>query len=321
MYNSINSDKNAPRLSYITKALSNSYEKHGGINHLEGPNLPSKLEVGKLVKLLSTIMFPGFYEEVTGNKEHLDAYLMAQCSSALECLSDLTQKSLRHECKEGLNCSRTEGECWDCAVEISYLLLENIPEIREIVNQDIKAAYKGDPAAASYFEVVLSYPSVRAISVHRLAHFLALQKVPYIPRMMSEYIHEKTGIDINPGAKIGPGFFIDHGTGVVIGSTAVIGKNVKFYQHVTLGAFSLSNVDKIRKENKKRHPTIEDDVTIYAGSTILGGNTIIQKGSIIGGNVWLTRSVPPYTTVTVDSPYLIFKHKDKVEKYEVDYQI
>ncbi len=321
MYNSINSDKNAPRLSYITKALSDSYERHGGINHLEGPNLPSKLEVEKLVRLLSTIMFPGFYEEVTGNKDHLDTYLMTQCSSALECLSDLIQKSLRHECKEGLNCVRTEGECWDCAMEISYLLLENIPEIREIVNQDIHAAYRGDPAAASYFEVVLSYPSVRAISVHRLAHFLELRKVPYIPRMMSEYIHEKTGIDINPGAKIGPGFFIDHGTGVVIGSTAVIGRNVKFYQHVTLGAFSLTDVDKIRKENKKRHPTIEDDVTIYAGSTILGGNTVIKKGSIIGGNVWLTRSVPPYTTVTVDSPYLIFKHKDKVEKYEVDYQI
>jgi len=322
MNNSINSDKNAPRLSYITKALSNSYEKHGGINHLEGPNLPSKKEVQKLVKLLSTIMFPGFYEEATGNKDHLDAYLLAQCSSALECLSDLIQKSLMHECKEGLNCTRTEGECWDCSVEIAYLLLENIPEIREILNKDIKAAYKGDPAAASYFEVVLSYPSVRAISVYRLAHFLQMQEVPYIPRMMSEYIHEKTGIDINPGAQIDSGFFIDHGTGVVIGSTAVIGKNVKFYQHVTLGAFSLTNVDKIRKENKKRHPTIEDDVTVYAGSTILGGNTLIQKGSIIGGNVWLTRSVPPYTTVTVDSsPYLIFKHKNKVEKYEVDYQI
>ncbi len=321
MDNSINSDKNAPRLSHITKALSNSYEKHGGINHLEGPNLPSKKEVQKLVKLLLTIMFPGFYEEATGNKDHLDAYLLAQCSNALDCLSDLIQKSLMHECKEGVNCTRTEGECWDCSVEIAYLLLEKIPEIREIVNQDIHAAYKGDPAAASYFEVVLSYPSVRAISVHRLANFLELQEVPYIPRMMSEYIHEKTGIDINPGAKIGPGFFIDHGTGVVIGSTAIIGKNVKFYQHVTLGAFSLTDVEKIRKENKKRHPTIEDDVTIYAGSTILGGNTIIQKGSIIGGNVWLTRSVPPYTTVTVDSPYLIFKHKDKVEKYEVDFQI
>ncbi|GAX59380.1 serine O-acetyltransferase [Candidatus Scalindua japonica] len=321
MNNSINSDKNAPRLSYITKALASSYEKHGGINHLEGPNLPSKHEVQKLVKLLLTIMFPGFYEEATGNKDHLDTYLMAQCSSALECLSDLIQKSLMHECKEGANCKRTEGECWDCSVEIAYLLLENIPEIREIVNKDINAAYKGDPAASSYFEVVLSYPSVRSISVHRLAHFLELQNVPYIPRMMSEYIHEKTGIDINPGAKIGPGFFIDHGTGVVIGSTAVIGKNVKFYQHVTLGAFSLTNVDKIRQENKKRHPTIEDDVTIYAGSTILGGNTVIQKGSIIGGNVWLTRSVPPYTTVTVDSPYLIFKQKNTVKKYEVDYQI
>ncbi len=321
MDNSINSDKNTPRLSNITKALNNSYEKHGGINHLEGPNLPSKQEVQKLVKLLLTIMFPGFYEEATGNKDHLDAYLLAQCSSALECLSDLIQKSLMHECKEGTSCIRTEGECWNYSVETAYLLLEGIPEIREIVNQDIHAAYKGDPAAASYFEVVLSYPSVRAISIHRLAHFLSLQKVPYIPRMMSEYIHEKTGIDIHPGAKIGPGFFIDHGTGVVIGSTAVIGKNVKFYQHVTLGAFSLTDVEKIRKENKKRHPTIEDDVTIYAGSTILGGNTIIQKGSIIGGNVWLTRSVPPYTTVTVDSPYLIFKHKDKIEKYEVDFQI
>lgn len=321
MRNSINSDKNASRLNDITKAIGNSYEKHGGINHLEGPNLPSKQEVAKLVRLLTAIMFPGFYEETTSNKEHLDAYLLAQCSNALECLSNLIQKSLRHECKEGLNCFRTEGECWDCAVEISYKLLETIPQIREVVNRDIKAAYKGDPAATSYFEVVLSYPSVRAISIYRLAHFLERHQVPYIPRMMSEFIHEKTGIDIHPGALIGEGFFIDHGTGVVIGSTSIIGKNVKFYQHVTLGAFSLSDVEKIRKEKRKRHPTIEDDVTIYAGATILGGNTIIQKGSIIGGNVWLTRSVPPFTTVTVDSPYLIFKQKDKVTKYEIDYQI
>jgi serine O-acetyltransferase len=148
-----------------------------------------------------------------------------------------------------------------------------------------------------------------------------MQKVPYIPRMMSEYIHEKTGVDIHPGATIGPGFFIDHGTGVVIGCTSIIGKNVKLYQHVTLGSISLSDVDKIRKENRKRHPTIEDDVIIYAGSTILGGKTVIGKGSVIGGNVWLTRLVPPYTTVTFDSPYLIFKHKGKVEKYEIDYQI
>lgn len=321
MHNSVKSEKNVGRLSQITKAIRDSYEKLGGINHLEEPNLPSRKEVGKLVKLLSTIMFPGFYEEATSNKNHLDAYILSQCANALESLSNLIQKSLRHECKEGIDCTRTEGECWDDSVEISYLLLENIPKIREVVNQDIRAAYNGDPAATNYFEIILSYPSVQAILVYRLAHFLEMQKVPYIPRMMSEYIHEKTGVDIHPRAKIGPGFFIDHGTGVVIGCTSEIGKNVKLYQHVTLGAINLSDVDKIRKEKRKRHPTIEDDVTIYAGSTILGGNTVIHKGSVIGGNVWLTRSVPPYTTVTFDSPYLIFKHKGKIEKYEVDYQI
>ena len=321
MPNSINSKNNVARLNHITKAIRDSYERLGGINHIEEPNLPSKKEVGKLVKLLSTIMFPGFYEEATSNKNHLEAYLLAQCSNALECLTNLIQKSLRHECKEGIDCIRSEGDCWDDAVEISYLLLENIPKIREVVNQDIRAAYNGDPAATSYFEIVLSYPSVQAILVYRLAHFLQMQDVPYIPRMMSEFIHEKTGIDIHPGAKIGPGFFIDHGTGVVIGCTSIIGKNVKFYQHVTLGAFNLSDVDRIRKENRKRHPTVEDDVTIYAGSTILGGKTVIEKGSVIGGNVWLTRSVPPYTIVTFDSPYLIFKHKDKIERYAVDYQI
>ncbi len=321
MDNSINSKINGLRLNQITKSIRNSYERLGGINHLEEPNLPSKKEVSKLVKLLSTIMFPGFYEEAASNKNHLEAYLLAQCSTVLECLADLLQKSLMHECKDGVSCQRAEGDCWDDAVEIGYLLLENIPAIREVVHQDIKAAYKGDPAASSYFEIVLSYSSVQAILVHRLAHFLELQKVPFIPRMMSEYLHEKTGIDIHPGAEIGQGFFIDHGTGVVIGSTSIIGTNVKIYQHVTLGALSLTNVDKIRKEQKKRHPTVEDNVTIYAGSTILGGNTVIGRDSVIGGNVWLTRSVPPDTTVTFDSPYLIFKQKDKVEKHVIDYQI
>ncbi|MFQ5963908.1 MAG: serine O-acetyltransferase [Candidatus Scalinduaceae bacterium] len=321
MYNSKNGKADGARLNQITKAIRDSYEKLGGINHLEEPNLPSKKEVIKLVKLLSTIMFPGFYEEATSNKNHLEAYLLAQCSTVLECLTNLMQKSLRHECKDGVVCIRSEGDCWDDAAEIGFCLLENIPKIREVVNQDIRAAYKGDPAATSFYEIVLSYPSVQAILVYRLANYLEMQGVPLIPRMMSETIHEKTGIDIHPGATIGSGFFIDHGTGVVIGSTSVIGKNVKIYQHVTLGALSLSNVDRIRKENRKRHPTVEDDVTIYAGATILGGKTVIEKGSVIGGNVWLTRSVPPYTTVTFDSPYLIFKHKDKVEKYVIDYQI
>ncbi len=321
MDNSLNSKKNGSRLNQITKTIRDSYEKLGGINHLEEPNLPSKKEVAKLVKSLSTIMFPGFYEETTSNPNHLEAYLLAQCSTVLECLTNLLQKSLRHECKDGVTCRRSEGDCWEDAVEIGFCLLENIPKIREIVHQDIKAAFNGDPAASSYFEIVLSYSSVQAILIHRLAHFLEVQNVPFIPRMMSEYLHEKTGIDIHPGAKIGNGFFIDHGTGVVIGSTTIIGNNVKLYQHVTLGALSLTDVDKLRSEQKKRHPTVEDDVTIYAGATILGGKTVIGRGSVIGGNVWLTRSVPPYTTVTFDSPYLIFKQKDRVEKHVIDYQI
>lgn len=309
------------RLGKITRAINDSYNRFGGINHLEGPNLPSRNEVENLVKSLSTLLFPGFYEEATSNRCHLEAYLLAHCSHILECLTNLVHKSLKHECKEGFNCVRSEGDCWSEAVEIGYCLLEEIPVIRETLCKDIEAAYNGDPAASNFFEIVLSYPTVQAILVYRLAHVLARRKVPFIPRMMSEYVHEKTGVDIHPEATIGTGFFIDHGTGVVIGSTTEIGKNVKLYQHVTLGALSLSNVDKIRKENRKRHPTVEDDVTIYAGATILGGRTVLGKGSTIGGNVWLTRSVPPDTSVTFDSPYLIFKSKEKTERHVIDYQI
>ncbi|MGR3177550.1 MAG: serine O-acetyltransferase [Candidatus Anammoxibacter sp.] len=309
------------RLNKITTGISDSYERLGGINHLDGPNLPSKSEVGDLVKSLSTLLFPGFYEETTGSRSNFAGNIVAQCSHIHECLTNLVHKSLKHDCKEGFNCIRSEGDCWNEAAEISYNLLEEIPDIRDVLCKDIEAAYKGDPAASNFYEIVLSYPTVQAILVYRLAHVLATQNVPFIPRMMCEYIHERTGVDIHPQAKIGPAFFIDHGTGVVIGSTAEIGKNVKLYQHVTLGALSLSNVDRIRKRNMKRHPTVEDDVTIYAGATILGGRTVLGHGSIIGGNVWLTRSVPQETSVTFDSPYLIFKSKGKTEKHVIDYQI
>jgi serine O-acetyltransferase len=168
-------------------------------------------------------------------------------------------------------------------------LLDDVPGIRRKVGRDVDAACRGDPAARSSEEVILSYPGVEAIMVHRIAHDLWTREVAMIPRMMSEYIHGKTGIDIHPGASIGDSFFIDHGTGVVIGETSTIGDNVKLYQGVTLGALS------VRKElaNRKRHPTLEDDVTVYAGATILGGDTVIGRGSTIGGNVWLTTSVPP----------------------------
>ena len=171
--------------------------------------------------------------------------------------------------------------------------LAGIPAVRRRVSRDVEAADRGDPAARSAEEVILSYPGVEAILVHRLAHELWVRGVAMIPRMMSEYIHGKTGIDIHPGASIGDSFFIDHGTGVVIGETAVIGDNVKLYQGVTLGALS------VQKENadRKRHPTIEDEVTIYAGATILGGETVVGRQSIIGGNVWLTASVPPRSRI------------------------
>ena len=170
-------------------------------------------------------------------------------------------------------------------------LLGRLPELRRVLNSDVLATYDGDPAAKSIEEIVFSYPSIQALTAHRLAHVLYEEQVPMIPRIFSEYAHSQTGIDIHAGARIGERLFIDHGTGVVIGETCVIGNNVKIYQGVTLGALSTRRTDRPLPE--RRHPTLEDDVTIYAGATILGGDTVIGKGSVIGGNVWLIRSVPP----------------------------
>jgi serine O-acetyltransferase len=172
--------------------------------------------------------------------------------------------------------------------------------LREKLSKDVEAAYAGDPAAAGYDEIVLSYPSIRALAVHRIAHELYGQGVPLLPRIMSEYAHDRTGIDIHPGATIGEYFFIDHGTGVVIGETAVIGNRVRLYQGVTIGAASLRDASELR--GRKRHPTIEDDVTVYAGATILGGETVIGQGSVIGGSVFLTESVPPGSRVMAEAP-------------------
>ena len=188
--------------------------------------------------------------------------------------------------------SAENSHCFALAEQTVLSLIEEIPELRRKIILDTQAALDGDPAAKSFEEIILSYPGLEAIMVYRIANFLHKNGVPLIPRIMSEYIHGKTGIDIHPGATIGESFFIDHGTGIVIGESCVIGKNVKLYQGVTLGAISV----KKSLSNKKRHPTIEDNVTIYAGATILGGDTVIGEGSIVGGNVWLTESVPAYST-------------------------
>ena len=178
--------------------------------------------------------------------------------------------------------------------------VERLPEVRACLAEDVEAAHEGDPASKSFAEIVVAYPSIQAVTVHRLAHQLFRLGVPVLARIMAEYAHGRTGIDIHPGARIGRRFFIDHGTGVVIGETTLIGDRVQIYQGVTLGALSPRRGQKLR--GVKRHPTIEDDVTIYAGTTILGGDTVIGRGSVIGGNVWLTHSVPPESVVLIESP-------------------
>jgi serine O-acetyltransferase len=189
--------------------------------------------------------------------------------------------------------------------------LERLAGIRTLLSEDVEAAFEGDPAAKSYAEIVVSYPSIRAIAVYRIAHELHLLGLPILPRMMTEYAHDRTGIDIHPGAQIGRRFFVDHGTGVVIGETTTIGDNVRLYQGVTLGAKSPRGGTTLR--GKKRHPTIEDDVTIYAGATILGGETIIGEGTVIGGNVWLIESVSPYSKVIAEPPTHLVRQRRRLE--------
>ncbi len=279
-------------LDDIVESILGSYRELGGINHIEGANLPSRQSVERIISELESLVFPGFEAEEALALDGIRYTIGERVVRVSRMLAPEVEKSIQYACRVRKDCQRHE-DCRGEAEEIVRALLEDIPEIRRKVNRDVHAAFRGDPAARSQEEVILSYPGVEAILVHRIAHELWVRKVAMIPRMMSEYIHGVTGIDIHPGALIGDSFFIDHGTGVVIGETAVIGDNVKLYQGVTLGALS------VQKElaNKKRHPTIEDEVTIYAGATILGGSTVVGRGSIIGGNVWLTESVPPNSRI------------------------
>ncbi len=191
------------------------------------------------------------------------------------------------------------------ASELTLHFIERLPVIRALVAEDLQASFDGDPAANSLQEIVLAYPTIRALSIYRIAHELYVLDVPLLPRVMSEYAHDRTGIDIHPGARIGRHFFVDHGTGVVIGETAEVGDRVRIYQGVTLGAASLRDSSSLR--GRKRHPTVEDDVTIYAGATILGGDTVIGTGSVIGGNVWLTESVLPGTQVVAEPARIVVR--------------
>jgi serine O-acetyltransferase len=215
--------------------------------------------------------------------------------------------AIRHDCiRHDLPCTDCEERGQQAAIDF----LRGMPQLRELLATDIRAAYEGDPATKSFDEIIFSYPGLYAITVYRIAHQLRHQEIPLIPRIMTEHAHSKTGIDIHPGAHIGESFFIDHGTGVVIGETAVIGKRVRIYQGVTLGALSLGREEIDNLRDQKRHPTIEDDVVIYANATVLGGNTVIGTRSVIGGNVWITDSVPPDTEVFLKKPELVLRGKE-----------
>ncbi len=280
------------RIGKIIDSLMETYGDYGMVNHSGGANLPGRENIARIMRGLDELIFPGFLENQGLDHSNLKLMTAEKVNHLARELIREVEKSLAFSVREGsLSCGH--GGCHASAELIVESFFEEIPLIRRKLSLDMQANFRGDPAAKSFEEVILSYPGFQAITVHRLAHYFWKAQVPLIPRMMSEMVHGSTGIDIHPGAEIGESFFIDHGTGVVIGETTIIGNNVKLYQGVTLGALSV----KKEEGNRKRHPTIEDDVTIYSNATILGGTPVIGRGSIIGGNVWITESVLPNTTV------------------------
>jgi serine O-acetyltransferase len=278
-----------------------AYAASGDLLHIEREDLPSKQRTIGILDDLLTLLFPSLSANDSLNSTDLRRAIRGAMQSLRTRLQREIVRSLRFSVRDEK--TLTDNTYWR-AERIAEELLEQLPEIKRRLSLDIEAAYEDDPAAQSVEEVILSYPCVYAIAAYRIAHELYLRSVPVIPRIMSEHAHTLSGVDIHPGARIGENFFIDHGTGVVIGETADIGNNVRIYQGVTVGARSLSHQEVSGLRGTKRHPTIEDDVVIYSGATILGGTTVIGKGSIIGGNVWITSSIRPHTTVMIAPPKL-----------------
>ena len=283
------------QLQQVTQAILADYRLGRDIDKMELFQKPETDVVVQLLEKLRRILFPGYFREKNYRMYHVEANL-----------SLLTEDVLYNLAKQLGRIYEGQGEEPEAAMrhaqEVGLAFLREIPRVRAMLQTDLQAAFDGDPAAGSMAEILFAYPGMFAVFVYRLAHVLCTLEVPMLPRMMTEHAHSLTGIDIHPGATIGEYFFIDHGTGVVIGETTVIGNRVKLYQGVTLGALSTRGGQKLR--GKRRHPTIEDDVTIYAGASVLGGDTVIGQGSVIGSNVFITKSVPPCTTVTIKSQEL-----------------
>jgi serine O-acetyltransferase len=272
--------------------------------HVGPEPIPSREAVIAIIYRVFRLLYPGYFSRRPMDAVSLNFYIGEEAIALFEELSRQIALSFRHEClRYGLPCIH----CQEKGQEEAVRFLRALPRLRAVLATDVRAAYRGDPAAKSFDEVIFSYPGLFAVTVYRAAHQFLWQGVPLLPRIMTEFAHSQTGIDIHPGAQIGESFFIDHGTGVVIGETTEIGRRVRLYQGVTLGALSLppDQVESLR--SKKRHPTVEDDVIIYSGATILGGETVIGARAIIGGNVWLTDSVLPDTKVFLKKPELVFR--------------
>ena len=312
------------RLSGVVDSIVASVMAEPRMQHLNRVLLPSRDTIIESIKLLRQVIFPGYFGKPGLTSENVQFRVGELIVELSEMLYQQVRCCLRY--REQLSGAETRGaQCEKCDEESASIVstfLDRIPQIREVLATDLVASFDGDPAAQSTDETIFCYPGLFAIFVQRMAHEFHAAKVPLLPRIMTEYAHSLTGIDIHPGAELGRGLLIDHGTGVVIGETTVIGQNVKIYQGVTLGALAPAFGQRLR--GQKRHPTIEDDVTIYAGATILGGDTVIGKGALIGGNVFITSSVPPLNQVTSDPPTLRYRDrrpgKRKME-HVLDFQI
>lgn len=301
-------------VTQLTNDLIASYARVGGINHLDGKNLPSKRAITSITRDLLCLLFPGFFGDKLIHSSEIKIETAALLDSVIGNLEDEIRKSLEYSPPGDLG----KKDITPTAHVLTLELLGNLPCMREILQTDVEAAYNGDPAALSKEEVIVAYPFIEAISVQRLAHQLYLKNVPLIPRIMSEWAHARTGMDLHPGARIGSHFFVDHCTGTVVGETSIIGNKVKLYHGVTLGAKSTAGGQQLR--GRKRHPTIEDRVTIYPGATILGGETVIGAGSTIGGNVFIMNSVAPNSLVIYDGLDMRVLNK-RDAKAVVDFQI
>lgn len=307
-------EQHRAELPQIVSELVDSCNNDYCFDHVDAAIIPSKESVIEIIEIIKDVLFPGYFGQQEIDRHSLYYHIGNEIITLYEKLSQQITKSILHECQ------RYHEECSSCVArgqKESLEFLKKLPALRKILADDVRAAYDGDPAVKSFDEVIFSYPGLLAITIYRAAHELYKRTIPLIPRIMTEYAHSITGIDIHPGAQIGKRFFIDHGTGVVIGETCVIGQDVKIYQGVTLGSLRFAtDAEGNLVRNSKRHPTVEDEAVIYANATILGGDTVIGARSTIGGNVWLTHSVPPDTKVMLKTPDLIFKpaHEEQSKK-------